>query len=59
MSKNDNSKITLVGFRISEAPVVKREPQEDEDVAHCFVYDLAKPRGGRCSYDSYIEFPFA
>jgi hypothetical protein len=43
---NDNSKITLVESSTCEAPVVKEEPHEEEDTNHCFVYDMAKSRGG-------------
>jgi hypothetical protein len=46
MTMNDNSKITLVESSTCEAPVVKEEPHEEEDTNHCFVYDMAKSRGG-------------
>jgi hypothetical protein len=43
---NDNDKVIQVETRTCEAPVVKEELHEEGDADHCFVYDLAKHRGG-------------
>jgi hypothetical protein len=51
--------ITLLGPTTCEAPVVKEEPHEEEDTKHCFVYDMAKSRGGRRSDGSCIDLPFS
>jgi hypothetical protein len=59
MTTNDNRKITLVGSRMCETPVVKEELHEEGDADHCFVYDLAKHRGERYSDGSCLELPFS
>jgi hypothetical protein len=56
---NGNIKITLVGPTTCEAPIVKEESHKEEDTYHCFVYDMAKSRGGRYSDGSCIEQPFS
>jgi hypothetical protein len=59
MTMNDNSKITLVNPKACEAPLVKKELHVEEDANHCFVYDMAKNRGGQYSDGSCIELPFS
>jgi hypothetical protein len=59
MTMNDNSKIALVDRRTYEAPAVKEALHEEEDIDHCFVYDLAKHHGGRYSDGSCVELPFS
>jgi hypothetical protein len=58
-SMDDNSKITLVDPRTYKAPLVKEKLPEEEDTDHCFVYDMAKSRGGRYSDGSCVELPFS
>jgi hypothetical protein len=59
MTMNDNSKITLVEPTTCEASVVKEELHEEEDTNHCFVYNMAKSRGGRYLDGSCIELRFS
>jgi hypothetical protein len=59
MTRNDNSKIVLLNREAQEAPLVKEELPAEDDASHCFVYDLAKNRGGRYLDGSYIELPFS
>jgi predicted AAA+ superfamily ATPase len=46
MTMNDSSKIILVNLEVCETPLVKEELQIEEDLNHCFMYDMAKSRGG-------------
>jgi hypothetical protein len=46
MTRNDNSKIALLNQKSHEASLVKEELPAEEDASHCFIYDLAKNRGG-------------
>ena len=59
MTMNDTSKVALVGPKAHEVLEVKEEPYEEEDTDHCFVYDMAKSRGGWYSDGSCIELPFS
>jgi hypothetical protein len=59
MIMHDSSKIALVNPKACEAPLVKEELHAEEDVNHCFVYDMAKSRGGRYLDGSCIELPFS
>jgi hypothetical protein len=59
MTRNNNSKIALLDREAHEAPLVKEELPAEDDASHCFVYDLAKNRGGRYLDGSYIELPFS
>jgi hypothetical protein len=59
MTMNDSSKIALVNPTACEAPLVKEELHPEKDANHCFVYDMAKNRGGRYSDGSCIELPFS
>jgi hypothetical protein len=59
MTRNDNSKIVLLNREAHEALLVKEELPAEDDASHCFVYDLAKNRGGRYLDGSYIELPFS
>jgi hypothetical protein len=38
---------------------LSQEPYEEEDTDYCFVYDMAKSRGGWYSDGSCIELPFS
>jgi ribosome biogenesis protein Nip4 len=51
--------MTLVESRSYEAPVVKEELHGEGDADHCFVYVLAKHRGGRYSDGSCLELSFS
>jgi hypothetical protein len=46
MTRNDNSKIALLNQKSHEDSLVKEELPAEEDASHCFIYDLAKNRGG-------------
>jgi hypothetical protein len=59
MTINDASNIALVELKTYEAPEVKEEPYDEEDTDHCFVYDMARSRGGWYSDGSCIELPFS
>jgi hypothetical protein len=59
MTVNDNSKIVVVDSKAREAPLVKEELPDGEDVNYCFVYDLSRSRGGRYLDGSCIELPFS
>jgi hypothetical protein len=59
MTMNDSSKIALMNPKAYKAPLVKEELYVEEDVNHCFVYDMAKSRRGRYSDGSCIELPFS
>jgi hypothetical protein len=59
MTMNDNNRMTLVESRSYEAPVVKEELHGEGDADHCFVYVLAKHRGGRYSDGSCLELSFS
>jgi hypothetical protein len=59
MTMNNSSKITLVNPKACEAQLVNEELHAEKDMNHCFVYDMAKCRGGRYSDDSCIELPFS
>jgi hypothetical protein len=59
MTMNDSSKIVIVNLKACEAPLVKEELHDEEDVNHGFVYDMAKSREGRYSDGSCIELPFS
>jgi hypothetical protein len=59
MTMNDTSKVALMEPKPYEAPVIKEEPREEEDVDHCFVYDTTKSRGGWYLDGSCIELPFS
>jgi hypothetical protein len=59
MTMNDNGKVTLVEPRATEGPVVKEEPHCEGETDHCFVYDMAKTRGGWYSDGSCLELPFS
>jgi hypothetical protein len=56
---NDNSKVALVEPKTYEAPEVKEEPCEEEDMDRCFVYDMARIHGGWYSDGSCIELTFS
>jgi hypothetical protein len=43
---NDSNKISLMNPNTCKAPLVKEELYTVEDANHCFVYDMAKSRGG-------------
>jgi hypothetical protein len=57
MTMNDSSKIVVLDSKAREAPLVKEELPNEEDVNHCFVYDLSKSRGRRYVDGSCIELP--
>jgi hypothetical protein len=59
MTMNDTRKIALMNPKSCEAPLVKEELYAEEDANHCFVYDMAKSRGGCYSDGSCIELPFS
>jgi hypothetical protein len=59
MTMNDSSKISLVDLKACEASLVTEELHAEEDANHCFVYDLAKSRGGWYLDGSCIELPFS
>jgi hypothetical protein len=59
MTMNDNSKIALLNREAHEAPFVKEDLLAEDDANHCFIYDLAKNRGGRYLDGSCIELPFS
>jgi hypothetical protein len=59
MTVNDNSKIVVVDSKARDAPLVKEELLDEEDVNHCFVYDLSRNRGGRYLDGNCIESPFS
>jgi hypothetical protein len=46
MTMNNSIKIYLVNSKACESPLVKEELHAEEDAIHCFVYDMAKSRGG-------------
>jgi hypothetical protein len=56
---NDNSKVVLVEPKTYEGSVVKEEPLKEKDTYHCFIYDMAKGRGGWYLDGSYIDLPFS
>jgi hypothetical protein len=58
MTMNDTSKVALIELTTYEASVIKEEPRE-EDMDHCFVYDMAKSRGEWYLDGSCIELPFS
>jgi hypothetical protein len=59
MTMNDSNKIARVDPKVCEASLVKEELQAEEDVNHCFVYDLAKSCRERYLDGSCIELPFS
>jgi hypothetical protein len=59
MTENDNSKVAVVDSEACEAPLMKEELPDEEDVNHCFVYDLSRDWGGRYLDGSCIELPFS
>jgi hypothetical protein len=59
MIKSDSSKVALSNREAHEAPLVKEELPAEDDASHCFIYDLAKSRGGRYLDGSCIELPFS
>jgi hypothetical protein len=59
MTMNDSSKIAVLDSTAREAPLVKEELPDEEDVNHCFVYDLSRSRGGPYVDGSCIELPFS
>jgi hypothetical protein len=59
MMMNNNSKVTLVEPKANKALVVKEELHCEGGADHCFVYDMAKTRGGWYSDGSCIELPFS
>jgi hypothetical protein len=59
MTMHDSSRISFVNPKACEAPLVKEELLAEEDVNHCFVYDMAKSRRGQYSDGSCIELPFS
>jgi hypothetical protein len=59
MTMNDSTKIVVLDSIAREAPLVKEELPDEEEVNHCFVYDLSRSRGGRYVDGSCIELPFS
>jgi hypothetical protein len=56
---NDSTKIVVLDSIAREASLVKEELPDEEEVNHCFVYDLSRSRGGRYVDGSCIELPFS
>jgi hypothetical protein len=58
MTMHDNSKITLMEMRTTEAPFMKEELYDEGEADHCFVYDMVKTHGGWYSEGSCVHLPF-
>jgi hypothetical protein len=46
MTMNDTSKIVPLEPEACKISGMKEESYEEKDTDHCFVYDMAKSRGG-------------